>query len=92
MTSDKVKANYAARFACTRASPLICPNQDLVAELAVLQKSRDLEGKSINALSYERAIAVRLAIHVNMTRMNFEFDLSFSQLAKVLKCNIIPLF
>lgn len=75
-----------------RASPLICPNQVLVAELAVLQKSRELESKNINALSYERAIAVRLAIHLNMTRTSFEFDSSFSRLAKVLRCNNIPLF
>jgi DNA polymerase mu len=58
-TSEKVKSNYAARYACTRASPLVCPNQALAAELGILQQSRELEGKAINALSYERAIAVR---------------------------------
>ncbi|PFH52135.1 hypothetical protein AMATHDRAFT_2383 [Amanita thiersii Skay4041] len=58
ITSDRVMANYASRYACTRASPLICPNQSLVTELAILQRHRELEGKDINALSYGRAIAV----------------------------------
>ncbi|KAG6920207.1 hypothetical protein DXG01_004976 [Tephrocybe rancida] len=56
-TSLEVMSNYAARYACLRASPLVCPNQSLAAELGVLRMHRDLEGKSVNALSYERAIA-----------------------------------
>ncbi|KAF8346009.1 hypothetical protein F5887DRAFT_964521 [Amanita rubescens] len=57
-TSDQVKANYKSRYACCRASPLICPNQALIEELHVLERSRELEGKSTNALSYERAISI----------------------------------
>jgi hypothetical protein len=53
---------YTSRFACARASPLICPNAGLVAELAVIRRSRDLEGEDRSALSYSRAIAVRVAI------------------------------
>ncbi|KAG5647081.1 hypothetical protein DXG03_001451 [Asterophora parasitica] len=58
VTSPRILENYAARYACLRASPLVCPNQALAAELGVLRLHRDLEGKAINALSYERAISV----------------------------------
>lgn len=58
-TSEKIKLNYMSRYACTRASPLICPNQALVTELGILRRSRELEGKDVNALAYARAIAVR---------------------------------
>ncbi|KAF9031210.1 Nucleotidyltransferase [Hymenopellis radicata] len=37
---------------------LECPNQKLVAELAIIRRSRELEGQEINALAYERAIGV----------------------------------
>ncbi|KAG6828532.1 hypothetical protein H0H92_007660 [Tricholoma furcatifolium] len=57
-TSARVLSHYAARYTCQRASPLICPNQALASELNVLRQHRDLEGKAINALSYERAIAL----------------------------------
>jgi DNA polymerase IV len=49
--------SYSAPLACCRASPLICPNQAVVAELNVIKRSRWLEGESISALSYSRAIA-----------------------------------
>ena len=64
-TSEKVKANYASRYACCRASPLVCPNQALLEELSVLERHRELQGLSFNALSYARAISVRcrLIIH-----------------------------
>lgn len=58
-TSRTVKLNYMSRYACQRASPLVCPNQTLVGELDVLRHSRELEGLDINALGYARAIAVR---------------------------------
>ncbi|KAG5726747.1 DNA-directed DNA/RNA polymerase mu [Termitomyces sp. T112] len=58
ITSPHVSYNYAARYSCQRASPLVCPNQRLANELSVLRIHRDLEGKTVNALSYERAIAV----------------------------------
>lgn len=51
--------DYTSRFSCQRASPLQCPNQDLVSELAVIQRSRKLEGEERSALSYQRAIGVR---------------------------------
>ena len=56
--SQPVTLDYKARYACQRASPLICPNQALAAELGILRLHRHLEGKGINALAYERAIAV----------------------------------
>jgi DNA polymerase mu len=58
-TSEKVKLNYMSRYACTRVSPLVCPNQTLIIELGILRLSRELEGKDLNALAYARAISVR---------------------------------
>ena len=56
--SQHAELDYNARYSCQRASPLICPNQALAAELGILRLHRHLEGKAINALAYERAIAV----------------------------------
>ncbi|KAI1785267.1 Nucleotidyltransferase [Ganoderma leucocontextum] len=50
--------SYTSRYACQRASPLICPNQDLVRELEIIRQSRTLEGEDRSALSYERAASV----------------------------------
>ncbi|KAH9485502.1 DNA-directed DNA/RNA polymerase mu [Psilocybe cubensis] len=58
-THPRVIENWRSKYACTRASPLVCVNQTLVAELGVLGRSRELEGMGINALSYERAVAIR---------------------------------
>lgn len=57
-THPHVIENWRSRYACTRASPLLCVNQALAAELGVLGRSRELEGLGINALSYERSVAV----------------------------------
>ncbi|KAM6502527.1 DNA polymerase mu [Amanita muscaria] len=70
-TSEKVKANYASRYACCRASPLVSPNQALLEELSVLERHRELEGKSVNALSYARAISVLKAYPRSITPDNF---------------------
>ncbi|KAG6850855.1 hypothetical protein H0H93_007473 [Arthromyces matolae] len=58
-TDPKVFSNHTARYACQRASPLVCPNQKLVVELGVLRMHRDFEGKAANALSYDRAISIK---------------------------------
>ena len=58
----KNNIRHTSRFACCRASPLICPNPGLIAELAVIRRSRDLEGEDRSALSYSRAISVRVAL------------------------------
>jgi hypothetical protein len=55
---SKLSLSHTARYSCCRASPLICPNQGLVAELDVIRRSRSLEGEERSALSYQRAIAV----------------------------------
>ncbi len=61
--ADKVKStkdiNYRQPYSCLRSSPLECLNQKLVKELAIIRRSRELEGQEINALAYERAIGVR---------------------------------
>ena len=53
-----VELDHTAHFCCSRASPLVCPNQSLCAEFDVLRRSRVLEGNERSALSYARAIAV----------------------------------
>lgn len=52
-----VELDHTARFSCSRASPLVCPNQSLCAEFEVLRRSRALEGNERSALAYARAIA-----------------------------------
>lgn len=50
--------DYASAYVCTRASPLVCPNQELARQLTVISRDRGLEQKEISALSYARACAV----------------------------------
>ncbi|KAH9050966.1 Nucleotidyltransferase [Lactarius deliciosus] len=52
-----VELDHTAHFCCSRASPLVCPNQALCAEFDVLRRSRILESNERSALSYARAIA-----------------------------------
>ncbi|KAI9068611.1 Nucleotidyltransferase [Trametes sanguinea] len=52
------KLDYMSRYACQRASPLVCPNQDLVRELDIIRRSRALEGEERSALSYQRALSI----------------------------------
>lgn len=47
-----------SNYACQRASPMVCPNQALAAELDIIKRSRALEGEDRSALSYSRAISV----------------------------------
>ncbi|KAM5545049.1 hypothetical protein V8D89_001160 [Ganoderma adspersum] len=56
--TDVGKLSYTSRYACQRASPLVCPNQDLVRALDTIRQSRALEGEDRSALSYERAASV----------------------------------
>ncbi|KAI0333302.1 Nucleotidyltransferase [Cubamyces sp. BRFM 1775] len=56
--TNLAKLDYTSRYACQRASPLVCPNQDLVRELDIIRQSRALEGEERSALSYQRAISV----------------------------------
>ncbi|OCH93467.1 Nucleotidyltransferase [Obba rivulosa] len=64
------RLDYKSRFACQRASPLVCPNQALAEELNIICKSRALEGEARSALSYERAISVVKAYPYNITSVN----------------------
>ncbi|KAG6335491.1 hypothetical protein ID866_3598 [Astraeus odoratus] len=54
---DAATLDYASRYSCKRASPLVCPNQDLVQELDIIRRCRNLEGEERSMLSYARAIA-----------------------------------
>jgi DNA polymerase IV len=63
---DTHNLSYKAKLACCRASPLVCPNQGLLAELDIIRRSRWMDGEDVSALSYARSIAAlkgsRLAV------------------------------
>ncbi|KZP27630.1 Nucleotidyltransferase [Athelia psychrophila] len=56
--TSSLSLKYDSRYACCRASPLVCPNQGLVEALDIMRQSRALEGEERSALSYEKAVAV----------------------------------
>jgi len=58
---DLAVLDHTSRYACQRASPLICTNQDLVRELDIIRRCRNLEGEERSMLSYARAIGVSQA-------------------------------
>ncbi|KAG6857179.1 hypothetical protein H0H87_008244 [Tephrocybe sp. NHM501043] len=63
-----------SRGATSRAitNPEVISNYAAPTELGVLRMHRDLEGKAVNALSYERAIAVVKSFPQLITRDNFD--------------------
>ncbi|KAH9944599.1 Nucleotidyltransferase [Amylocystis lapponica] len=63
------KLSPTSRYACQRASPLVCPNEALVAELDVMRRARTLEGEARSALSYQRAVAAVKACPHRITSM-----------------------
>ena len=67
------KLSHTAHYAVERASPLICPNQDMVKELAIIRRSRELEGEERSALSYQRAIGVSSSIWLLSSSTVFTF-------------------
>ena len=58
ISTDVHKLSHTSRYACQRASPLVCLNQDLVRALDTIRQSRMLEGEDRSALSYERAASI----------------------------------
>ena len=58
----EVKLDHTAHFCCSRASPLVCPNQPLCDALDILKRGRALESNERSALSYSRAIAVSVIL------------------------------
>ncbi|KAJ6589871.1 hypothetical protein DFH09DRAFT_976338 [Mycena vulgaris] len=73
---ELMKAHYTSRYACLRKCPMTCPNQELVQQLGIIRRSRELEGQDIRALSYERTISVVKA---------YPYVLTASRLAEVSK-------
>jgi DNA polymerase IV len=57
-TSAQADLSPAAKLACQRESPLVCPNQELVEQIDVLKRARELDVDRRGTLSYARAIAV----------------------------------
>ncbi|KAG8829845.1 hypothetical protein FRC18_008960 [Serendipita sp. 400] len=47
-----------SRYCVERQTPLFCPNSELVAQLAVIKRSRWLDGEDVKALAHSRTIAV----------------------------------
>ncbi|KAI0644908.1 Nucleotidyltransferase [Trametes meyenii] len=68
--TDLTKLDHTSRYACQRASPLVCPNQDLVRELDIIRQSRILEGEDRSALSYQRALSVIKAYPEKIRSLN----------------------
>ncbi|KAJ7018344.1 hypothetical protein C8F04DRAFT_1277805 [Mycena alexandri] len=64
---ELTKAHYTSRYACLRPCPLVCPNQQLVQQLGIIRRSRELEGKDVNALSYDRTISLLKAYPYRLT-------------------------
>ena len=62
---DAASVDFDARFACLRASPLVCVNQGLCEQLDVMRRARELEGEDRSALSYRRAVSVRRPVRVS---------------------------
>ncbi|KAK0530474.1 hypothetical protein OC834_003308 [Tilletia horrida] len=56
-------------FACERPSPLRCINQELVDQLLILQKQRELVGEKRSALSYERALSSIKAYREDLSKI-----------------------
>ncbi|GJE94629.1 Nucleotidyltransferase [Phanerochaete sordida] len=69
LPTDLSKLHYNAKYACQRASPLVCPNQALAVELDIIKRSRALESEERSALSYSRAISVVKAYPRRLTSM-----------------------
>ncbi|KAF8911503.1 DNA polymerase mu [Gymnopilus junonius] len=74
-TSLNVFKNWRSRYACQRASPLVCVNQALAEELAVLGEARELEGLRVNALAYERAVSLIKSYPYHITQEAYKRDL-----------------
>ncbi|EKM53596.1 uncharacterized protein PHACADRAFT_176005 [Phanerochaete carnosa HHB-10118-sp] len=70
------KLRYASKYACQRASPLICLNQALAVELDIIKRSRALEGEERSALSYSRAISAIKAYPRRITSIRQVEELS----------------
>lgn len=64
--------SYDAKYSCLRPSPLVCPNQNLVKELDVIRRGRNVEGEERSMLSYSRAISVIKAFPHVITENNIQ--------------------
>lgn len=70
VTSAQADLSPNAKFACQRESPLVCPNQELIEQIDVIRRARELDMNWQSALSYARAIAVRSLKHFRMQNAN----------------------
>ncbi|KAL4258767.1 DNA polymerase [Pleurotus pulmonarius] len=68
--------SHKARYACQRASPLVCANQSLAEEIDILRRARELEGDAVGTLAYERAVAVIKAYPHVISPSRLESDLA----------------
>lgn len=67
-TSSSKNIAHTSRFAVQRLSPLVCPNQALLAQLDVIRDSRALEGEERSAMSYSRSMAVSHLVTFRITK------------------------
>ncbi|TDL20099.1 Nucleotidyltransferase [Rickenella mellea] len=70
--------DHLAHYCVQRASPLTCPNQRLVETLAIVRRSRELEGEARSSLSYQRAIAGLKAYPIRITSRRQVAEIPFA--------------
>jgi hypothetical protein len=61
-TRGAIELSWRNTYSTHRLSPLICPNQDLIAELGIVRRKRELEDDPQSPSAYQRAIAVGIPI------------------------------
>lgn len=83
-TSAQVDLRPNAKFACQRNSPLVCPNQELVKQIDVIKRARELDMDWQGALSYARAIAV------GSPELHHVYQANTSSLLKVWSSEVNP--
>lgn len=94
--TDTSRLNHASKYACQRASLLVCPNQALATELDIIKRSRALEGEERSALSYSRAISVvkggltRMMRHIPLYNLQSSLQLILASSPQLVKWSISP--
>ncbi|KAJ7188691.1 hypothetical protein C8R46DRAFT_1157626 [Mycena filopes] len=64
------RVHHTSRYACLRRCPMVCPNQQLVQQLGIIRRSRELEGKDTSSLSYDRAISVAFPERLTRSKLS----------------------
>ena len=91
-TRGAIEFSWRNAYSTHRLSPLICPNQDLIAELGIVRRKRELEGESQSASAYQRAIAVSVSIPLRTSVMLSRREMTFGPGEMVIAFPLITVF